>query len=224
MTNARTQVLTFIFASLALACNADAGIIFSNFGPGNSSHTTSSLEVGGSASFLGLVEQAAQFTPSGSGIWKVSQIDAPFFYATGTPSIILTLNSDNAGQPGGILASWNLTLPSSMLCIIVPDPGSCPLQSVTPSSPLFLSSGTQYWLVASPTASDTNVDWFLNSTNSTNLSKHNSGSGWVENSGLVGAFDIQGNPAPEPASLSLFMFGFTCLGVIHIRKTRRYKS
>jgi hypothetical protein len=70
---------------------------------------------------------------------------------------MLTLNSDNAGLPGAILMSWSLSgglqpFGSNTTCCTA-------IETVTPTSPLILSLGSQYWLIASAGAADTWDDW-----------------------------------------------------------------
>jgi hypothetical protein len=129
---------------------------------------------------------------------------------SGTNSASLTLNSDSGGAPGGVLATWSLSsLPAFGTC--------CTVETVTPSGSIVLTSGTQYWLVASVIASDTWDAWNLNSTGAT-------GFVWLSGSGSVadqtlGAFDVLGTPAvPEPSTV-LFTAGG--LALLWFRRLRR---
>jgi hypothetical protein len=91
------------------------------------------------------------------------------------------------------------------------------VETVTPSGSIVLTSGTQYWLVASVIASDTWDAWNLNSTGAT-------GFVWLSGSGSVadqtlGAFDVLGTPAvPEPSTV-LFTAGG--LALLWFRRLRR---
>jgi len=195
---------------------ANANTIVTNFGTAPLYSWTTSWPVYGSGvSACCGVEQAMPFTTA--GFWTLTQIDVALEHAFGTNSAVLTLNSDNNGVPGAVLASWNLSgLPAYGSC--------CTVETVTPSSPISLDSGTQYWLVAIASSSNTGDIWGWNNTGAIGASlSTNSAGGWSSNgASTLGAFDVQGDlAAPEPFSWILVAFGVGALRGLHVVKARR---
>ena len=181
-----------------------AGIIYSNFGPSNAYDGSNSWGVYGSGNFLGVgySETAARFTPSDNV--TLTQIDIALWAAV-PDSIVLTLNSDSGGLPGGTLATWNLSgLPGSGSCCIV--------QTVTPASPITLNSGTQYWIVAAPGDPEFLGAWNANSLGIQDPFAQDTGGGFSPSlEQNTPAFDVlgdvvrgsEGTDVPEPATLTL---------------------
>jgi hypothetical protein len=162
----------------------------------------------GSASGAGFFQSAANpFTSSGN--YQLSQIDLALSFLSGTNSATVTLNSDSSGLPGAVLATWNLSsLPVFGTC--------CTVETLTPSSTVFLSAGTQYWIVAAPGASNTWDAWNLNNTGATGLIAFDNGTGFFGVSGrTLSAFDVLG--VPEPTTLALVSGG---LALLLVRRRR----
>jgi len=203
-----------IVASLGVVGNAHAGTIFSNLGPANSYDSANAWAVyGAGVSPCCGVSQAMPFVPVGD--WVLTQIDVALEHGFGTNSAVLTLNSDNSGSPGGVLASWSLSgMPPLGAC--------CAVETVTPSSAILLGSGIRYWLVASPGASDTGLSWAWNNTGSTGVSLQTNNLGnWSQNPlSTLSAFDVQGDPTPEPASIVLYSIGILAIGGLRMLKAR----
>jgi hypothetical protein len=194
---------------------AHAGtIIYSDLGPSNASAAAGYDVAGTAITCCGFQEVAAPFTPSSN--FQFGQIDIALFN-TGSPafgdanSVVLTLNSDSNGLPGSVLESWTLT---GMPNAFTPDT----VQTVSASAPLTLSSGVQYWVVASPESSNSDNDWAENSVgvfSGTDVA-FNSGSGffvfgygnWEEP-----AFDVQAWSSPEPGTLALDTIALLALGI-----------
>ncbi len=191
---------------------ASADVVFNDFGAGNSYQSGIGNTVSAAGSLTGFLdEQAMAFTPSGN--FTLSQIDVAIGHVSGTNSVMLSLNSDSGGLPGGAIESWTLTsLPQFGMAGI--------FETVTPVSSVTLTSGTQYWVVASPIASDTWDAWNLNNTGSTNPAASNSGGGWATGE-TTSAFDVLGTPAgvPEPTSIVLLA---TVLGSLAFALRRRF--
>ena len=189
---------------------AGAATIYNNFGPGNDYSTGIGWTVSGSTSLPGSSTAGMAFTPSGS--FTLTQIDVAINLVSGTNSASLTLNSDSSGAPGAVLATWSLSsLPAIGAC--------CTVETVTPSGSIVLSSGTQYWLVASVIASDTWEAWMLNTTGATGF-KWQTGLGTSADETL-GAFDVLGTPGaavPEPSTVLLSAGG---LALLWLRRLRR---
>lgn len=186
-------VVLLVFAETARATPVT---IFSDFGPGNSYTSGIGWTVSGPASTAGFFQSVAMpFTSSGD--YQLSQIDIALGFAGGTNSATLTLNSDNSGTPGAVLMTWNLSsLPAFGTC--------CVVETLTPSSPLLLSSGTLYWVVSNPGTSDTFLAWNLNDMGATGLVELNNGNGFfIAPHSELGAFDVLGDVAttvPEPTT------------------------
>jgi len=144
---------------LSFSGTVAATTIYSNFGPGGVYDGPATVVAGAtSAAYFSVVGQA--FTPSGN--YQLSQIDLALLFISGTNSTTVSLKADAGGLPGALLATWSVSsLPAIGTCCIV--------QTFTPSSTIFLSAGTQYWIVAAPGASDTFVGWVWNSTGDTGV-------------------------------------------------------
>ncbi len=158
--------------------------------------------------------QGFSFTPSASE--SVSQVDIALQIFGGTDSVVVTLNADSGGLPGAVLETWNVSgLPAPATC--------CTLQSLAPGVPLTLTSGTIYWLIATPGAADTFAGWNLNNTSSTGPRAVQSSSGGAFSlfgaTDTQGAFDVIGAAAvPEPASMALATAGLAVLFALRLRR------
>jgi len=202
-------------ALICLAIPAHGDTVYSNLGSGSTVYNSTDWDVSGPTSLeeLTTIDVAMGFTPSGN--FDLSEIDLALNF-NGVPSetnaITVTLNADSSNAPGAILETWNLTgLPSFFgTC--------CTLQVLTPTSTVALNSGTQYWIEASPGASDFNGGWNWNSTGA-------SGPFWSNISGTseetVGAFDVLGSsvgPTVVPEPSTFVLLGLGMLGLAGIRR------
>jgi hypothetical protein len=153
---------------------------------------------------------AAAFEPNGN--YELSEIDVAFAYSgeIGTNSFSLSLDSDANALPGAVIESWTgLSAPGES-----PGPSSL-LESVSPVTAVILSGGSQYWIVASPAASNTDISWSLISGGQALIASNNGFGGWFPDtiSGGALALDIQGaaieetEDAPESNPAALLVSG-----------------
>jgi hypothetical protein len=177
--------------------SVQADVIYSSF----AEVCCSGFTVSGVNSAAGGAFSAAMgFTPSAN--FDLTQIDISLTWTAGTNSgPVLTLNSDNGGLPGSILMSWTL---SGGLPPFVSNGACCTaIESVTPTSPLVLSFGSQYWLVATAGAADTWDDWVVGGNFGAPVAINQvAGGPLVRIVDEQGGFDVLGTPrsstVPEP--------------------------
>jgi PEP-CTERM motif len=125
----------------------------------------------------------------------------------GLDTVSVYLESSVDGLPGSVLA--DLTEQSGLVGF---PPGG--LVEYTCSACPVLDAGVQYWLVAQEPDADTVAEWNWNDTGdlSTNDFAYDLtgsiGGPWTLDVGdLRGAFEVQGAPVPEPASVWLLVLG-----------------
>lgn len=124
--------LVALVCSIALpAIAASADTLYTNVSPTYPPSSTGNVSTG--ATYLGVA-----FTPSASG-----SLDLLKFSARGTAPITLSLYADAGGQPGSVLESWLVTLPTVSMAG----------QQTVISSVLhpLLAGATQYWLLFTQT-------------------------------------------------------------------------
>jgi len=171
-------------------------ILYNNLGPGNT-YTNFSL-----AAYQTYI--ATTFTTTSSG--NLGSILIAGTLWLGSSPVTMGLYTDSSGEPGQLLESWDVSLPTSRY------PPVTTIQSV--SSP-FLDSGTQYWFVVTQTTG--HIEFYSNSQGV-------DGGYWAGDS-IDALFDsgsffqspaIQLNAAtPEPASGVLL--GLGCLVLMTVR-------
>jgi len=183
---------------------------------------------GSSATYLGVLlgqfQTAGAFTPAGN--YYLTQIDVALSFGgyagmpdADTNGFTLSLNQDSGGVPGAAIETWTgLTAPDPVIGT------SSVVETVLPVSTVTLLAGVQYWIVASPAASNSLDSWAQNAYDGTGpggIFAVNPGSGFVVHN--VGsddlAFDVLGSPVPEPGTLLLIPSALIGLGLI--RKRRR---
>jgi hypothetical protein len=216
----RRLFIISVMCYLASMRPAHADVIYTSF----ASVCCSGFTVSGVNSAAGGAFSAAMgFTPSVN--FDLTQIDISLTWTDGSNSgPVLTLNSDNAGLPGAILMSWNL---SGGLASFGSN-GSCctAIETVTPTSPLGLALGSQYWLVASAGAADTWDDWVVGGNFGAPVAVTQvSGGPLVRITDQQGGFDVlgipQGTTVPEPEMASVIAVGLCFCFVARLRLVRR---
>jgi hypothetical protein len=130
--------------------------------------------VGGPQGALGQDWVGLAFTPKANT--TADTVVVGLGYIQGTNSIVVTLNSDNAGQPGAALATSTVSnMPPIGVC--------CTLTSASLSGGVPLTAGTQYWVVLQTNDSDPDAStgWNFNDTEQVigQTGAYNQGSGWV---------------------------------------------
>lgn len=134
---------------------AVADVIFTNFGPGNTYESAGGGWIVSGGAYVNNLAPAFLFTSGGS--YDVTQIDlglgdggtSPY-----NPSVIVSLWTDNGGQLGTQLGSWDASVSTSGMSIL----------TITLTSGITLSDGSSYWLQTSGANSDSSAMWgFSNS-------------------------------------------------------------
>jgi hypothetical protein len=128
---------------------ANLKIIYSNLGTPTSTYNVAwGWAVGGPNShepeFIAL-----PFTPTSDS--HVSQVRAAVQYFSGANQVNLSLYADADGVPGTLLAG-------PVTVTNLPEEGTCCALAVADFSPLALTAGTQYWVVADTPLSGTGSD------------------------------------------------------------------
>jgi hypothetical protein len=208
--------LSIVTAALAfgLPCttSARAGILFTDFGPGDTYISSAGYSIGGASGAFGQLNiMGATFTADLTG--TLTEIDVPFFNQ-GWPGIFnLALYADDGtGKVGALLESFQNIGPAT------PAGG---IFSVDSSLHPLLTAGDAYWLIATPASSSTAVYWNENSIGSYGTIYTDSG-GSVNYStdSTLPAFRVIGaTSVPEPSALLLGLGGLALVASSSSRHT-----
>jgi hypothetical protein len=179
-----------------IAALANAGVIYSNLGPGDS-FLTSGWVVGMRTTPFGStsLETAAAFTPASNSIFTGVEIAIDLLGPPGDLTIALMV-AGSSGTPETVLEKF-----------VVPGPMTPSLVSVQSIMHLGFNAGTEYWLDISATS--TAAVWLDNNQGATGpVASNQNGQGFV----LL--TDFAGNPPLQPAfrvfsgdSLRVFSMG-----------------
>jgi hypothetical protein len=175
---------------------AEAGAVFTNFGPAASYDVNSGNPVGNA--FDGNdYAQANSFLPSFSGSLQSLRIALSCAFSCSGP-VGVSLNADTGNQPGLTLESF--VVAGGALGPIGTNNAPVVLLSVLHPS---LILGTQYWIAVAAGLTDS-VSWNLNTTGdvSDQAISSDNGASWFSPSGNTpGALEV--NAVPEPGSFGL---------------------
>ena len=173
---------------------ASADVIFNDFGPSYSYDCCTGWAVFGASSSIGPLVPAMFFTSPQND--NVTQIDLALGYLQGTNSAVVSLWTDVANTPSTELGSWPVSgQPSFGIS------SSTPITTISGITGISLDAGGSYFLEVSPGNSDTLDAWNLNTSGYTTLIALNGAP--FTSAATSAAFDIIGDPVPEPASLAL---------------------
>lgn len=208
-------VITIAMAvGLGLAAASEAradAVVFSNFGPGMTFNISTAWNVSGTNFFGGRVV-AQSFTPSANFAFSSAQLAMGII---GGPNILqVVLMTSSGGFPGTVVETISLTnavAPIGTGGIVLASSALHPL----------LNAGTQYWIVAFAPEDDTFMGWNLSLNDfstSVLLNGSHSLTGPWEFSAPRGAFQVNGTPVPEPATMLLLS---AALSVMALRGCKR---
>ena len=200
---------------LGAASNANAGVIFSNFGPGQSYDCCSGYSV---ANFI----PAMQFIAAESS--AVSQIDVALFSGSGNPATV-SLLTDLSGLPGTLLGQWQTANVGFADAIYT-------ISGITGIS---VVAGDAYWVQIDPlVGGDTCCAWSLNDQGSIGLTYDPALYGpfsdpsfvYEPQLGMSAAFDVLGAdipapvPVPEPETWAMLLVGLFGIALLAGRGRR----
>ena len=199
----------------AIAGNASASVVLTNFGPGLSYDTTQGNPVGND--FAGdNAAQADPFVLTGDAIFQSLSVPLSCVgRCPGSENFIISLAANRGGLPGAVIESFTFT----GVTLGALGNNNAPITATSVLTPLLLG-GTEYWitLASSPTYA---IAWNLNSTGDASLqaTSTNGGATWFSPSGMTpSALQVNGI-IPEPSSGLLFGGGL--MGLLLLRRSKR---
>jgi hypothetical protein len=206
-------ILTVLLA-LSIACPLPAGIIFSNFGPGDTFDVLPGVIHVGQITFFPGVYSAwgLGFTPIEQDM-SVTSIEVPVRLAAGANELDVFLMDSSGGLPGSVLEAQHLVgrLPFGS------DPEA--ITNIASVNRPVLSAGELYWIVMTGGDATTWANWRTSPQDFTSLRVVSAGSvpgldisalmpaSESLGGGLRPAVRINGDPVPEPDTLLLLLSG-----------------
>jgi hypothetical protein len=201
--------LRFCLSFFVVASVAYPAIIYSDFDPTNfivqggwGVYDTNNKAEPGAFNAV-----AMGFTPSFTA--SLTNINVGMGWLSGTNSLVLSLDADQSGAPGAVIASWTLNnLPSFGSC--------CAASTLFAASPIPLTAGNRYWVVAFPGGSDTDVIWTNVNSLGPIAEQFPSGAPWISDTSVQSAFQVNGiadagTATPEPISCFLVVAGLALI-------------
>lgn len=192
-----------------LSVLATAQVAFNDFSSdANSSTFGYATNVGnpitGARSPDGLIEFANRFVSGATG--TVTDVILPVGLAGGSGNVDVALFTDNSGLIGGtVLETWVMSTDGAFGTYYPPS-------VLTGTDAASLTSGTAYWVVATPDGAATSnlfAAWNVNDDAVGGNLAFNEGSGWNYESGALDAFRV--DVVPEPPAMICFAAGGLCL-------------
>jgi len=184
---------------------AQAAIIYSNIGVGDTYDLTAGLSISGPDSDTFAHTQGAAFTPLQDAFLGQIEVAAGCCAFSGANELEVSIREDVSGSPAAIVESFHF---SGQMGVF--DNQLKPLLSANSVLHPFLTAGTQYWFVLAPGAADTDAGWYFNSTGARGLRADSVEGGpfAVRADELQGAFRVTDSTAvPAPSSLMLVALG-----------------
>ena len=227
----KTCVLSTLMVVLMASSVANAGVIYTNLGPGGTYSTDTFNVVRGATADppFGSADQANAFTVGATDYTFASALLALDFCGggilqgcTGTNQIdILLLSNTSNNLPGTVLQTIPL---SNIPDIGYPTSGTL-LVMANAVAPLTLHANTAYWLGATVLAPDSYFAWLVNNTGDQIFAFRPDGGAWVPGvqHAASAAFQIIGNPTPEPSSLTMLLIAVLA-GWLLLRNREPQKS
>ncbi len=202
--NPSNPLLVFLVMCLVGPTHANAAIVYSNLGPGDT-FSGDAYAFGTGSIFWG-----ASFK-LGSSSFAFTSAEVPLVSFSGSNEVTFGLRSDNSGLPGALLQSFSASIP----------PNGFEIVTFHGTAPLVLNCGTTYWLTSEDDApDDTYAGWVTNNIGFVGSAAVRFGSGdWLNsfyppdtptvafriNGDLIGVTDC-----PEPTSIAMLGVGALC--------------
>jgi hypothetical protein len=201
-------LLSFTAIFAVVSASAQASVIYSNLGAGDTFNVVAGSSVSGAASTNNnFVSIALSFVPSSEYIFTSIELPVSHFNSgLNTNFLTASLRQNSGGIPGATLESFSQT--------ITPTVGT--LTTFTSVGGVTLNAGTAYWIVLEPTTDTDYIVWHRNATGATGLSFLLNSNPWTADTGLASpAMRVNGilgtAAAPEPGTLALVTLAIPAL-------------